>query len=307
MADENNQQGQQGQEGQQGLQGQQSSPNSMTGQAPSWRDALGPDYKDHVGLKSYATLDDFAKSHLEAQRMVGADKVAIPGKDAKPEEWDNYFKKLGRPDNADGYGLKLPDNLPPGVSIDAEGLKAIAAAAHKLGVPKTQMEGLFNEVMTLQTKQAEELSKEFYLDPAVSEAKMKEVFGQAFDQRLAEVQQFLAPMFEKMPWVREYLDKTGLTNSAPLVVLFAEAAAATRESGQPQNGKPAGKVTPNEAQAELDALKMDKNFMDAWQDKQNPGHAAAVKRFAELAGMTESNVQVLFDAADYFGKPTTIK
>lgn len=32
-----------------------------------------------------------------------------PGKDAKPEEWNKFFREIGAPEKGDGYGLKLPE------------------------------------------------------------------------------------------------------------------------------------------------------------------------------------------------------
>ena len=44
--------------------------------------------------------------------MIGADKVAIPGKYATDEDWSEVYNKLGRPETADLYNLEV--NLPEG-------------------------------------------------------------------------------------------------------------------------------------------------------------------------------------------------
>ena len=55
-------------------------------------------------------MDDFVKSYLSAQKLVGANKVAIPNKMATDEDWDEVYKKLGRPDKPDDYKYSFKDD-----------------------------------------------------------------------------------------------------------------------------------------------------------------------------------------------------
>lgn len=278
---------------------------TLVTKTPDWRQSLDEPYRDHVGIKPYATPNDLVKSHIELQRMVGADKIALPGKDATPEQLNEFYGKIGRPADAKGYELKIPDNLPAGVTMDEVGLQKIAESAHKLGIPKNMMQGLFNEVIAQQTEMANIMSKELFLDPKESMAKLQESWGQATEQKLAETQSVLAAAYQDLPWVKDWLETTQLGNSAPFLALAEWFTQKTRETGAPLNGKPTdGTVTPAEATQQMGSLMMDKEFMAAWLDKQNPGHAAAVKRYADLAAQSDPNKPtVLFDAADYFGKP----
>ena len=57
-----------------------------------------------------------AKSYVNAQSMIGADKVAIPGKHATDEDWGEVYRRLGRPDTPEGY--ELVNEVPEGVEAN---------------------------------------------------------------------------------------------------------------------------------------------------------------------------------------------
>jgi len=79
---------------------------------------------------------------LEAHVGVPADQLLkLPSQDADPKEWDRVWARLGRPENADGYG---DFTLPEGVPADDGRTKAFKEFAHSIG---------------LNTKQAGELAK----------------------------------------------------------------------------------------------------------------------------------------------------
>lgn len=307
MADENNP-GQQGQD-------QNNNPNQQqtlvtdpaaANAVPEWQKGLAQEFQGHMTLKPYGgDINNLVKDLIETKKMVGADKVTLPGEKATPEERAAFYEKLGRPKTADEYGFKVPDNIPAGVRVDEAGIKGVAQLMHEAGLSKQQAQSIFDGYMKMQTETAGELAKELYLDPTASKAKLQEVWGQATDERIAEVNQVLAPVYEKMPWVKEWLENTQLGNAAPFLAIMSELAIATRESGTPHTGKVAadGKVTPAEAQAEMGKLMLDQEFMKAWLDNGHPGHAAAVKRYQDLAMQTDPNPQVLFDAADYGARP----
>jgi hypothetical protein len=63
-------------------------------------------YKTVEALKAYQALEKQMSS-----------TTRVPDEKAKPEEWDAYYKKMGRPDEAAKYDFK-PDNLPKDMPYD---------------------------------------------------------------------------------------------------------------------------------------------------------------------------------------------
>ena len=80
-----------------------------------WRSALDEGLRSDPTLADIKDLNGLAKSYVHAQRMVGKDKLVIPGEGADPTEWDSFYEKLGRPQdgkyNLDPKGI-IPDDMP---------------------------------------------------------------------------------------------------------------------------------------------------------------------------------------------------
>ena len=83
----------------------------------NWMDQAGlsEDMKGHPTIQKFQDVASLAQSYLEAQKLIGADKIVKPGKDATPEQMAEFYNALGRPENVDGYGFaewSPPDGLP---------------------------------------------------------------------------------------------------------------------------------------------------------------------------------------------------
>lgn len=105
---------------------------------PDFRTKLPEEWK---GLDKFSNPKQLFEGYRNLEQLLGkkADAVVIPGPDAPKEEWAPILKKLGVPDSPEGYGLKVPDNLPEGVTVDAEELNAFAKTAHELGLTPQQV------------------------------------------------------------------------------------------------------------------------------------------------------------------------
>ena len=75
-------------------------------QAPvSFLDPLPEDLRGDPSLRNFTDAAGLAKSYVHAQRMIGAEKIALPGKAATEDDWRPVWSKLGAPDSADGYQI----------------------------------------------------------------------------------------------------------------------------------------------------------------------------------------------------------
>src|SRR6478735_1658418 len=94
-----------------------------------YQDKLPENLKEHgKHFSKYADPLQALQHTLNLQQLLGqkADAVVIPGADAPKEAWAPVLKRLGVPDSPDGYGLKVPENLPEGVKVDEAELKEFA-------------------------------------------------------------------------------------------------------------------------------------------------------------------------------------
>lgn len=88
----------------------------------------------------------------EGEAALAAQALAMPGKDATPEEWAAFYGQLGRPETPEGYELPLPEG------DDGAFAKEMAPILHKHGVTAAQAKGLaedWNAMVQAQQAQAE--------------------------------------------------------------------------------------------------------------------------------------------------------
>jgi hypothetical protein len=91
------------------------------------------------------TPSDLAKNYVESQRAARS-AIRIPGEDAKPEDWDDIYTKLGRPKDAKEYQFSdvfgEGENTYKVTDEDKAFRQNFAPVAHKLGLSQRQVAGL---------------------------------------------------------------------------------------------------------------------------------------------------------------------
>ncbi len=189
-------------------------PDAGDGAGKSWLEGLGDMGKD-PSLQMFKDPASLAKSWVNAQKMIGADKVVIPGKEATEQDWQNFYSKIGRPESPDKYEVK-----------DAQGKDLMDAAfktiAHKNGLTANQvkalvqwdaerMGGMQKQTETAQMAQLRD-SVQAYTEKLGGEEKFKATVDKA---RIAVRE--LAP-----PELKEFLLKTGAGSRPEIIDFFAK-------------------------------------------------------------------------------------
>ena len=147
-----------------------------------WKASIPEEIRGHKSLETIQDLPSLAKSYVNAQSMIGADKIALPGKSSTPEQWSEIYSKLGRPEAADKY--ELSNNLPEGQELDATLMGGFTNTAHAAGLSTQQAQSLldwYNNVLvdsTSQTTAAEQTQLEEKTNA------LKQHYGPAFEERV---------------------------------------------------------------------------------------------------------------------------
>lgn len=81
--------------------------------APEWAKGInvGEDILKAPMFSTIKSVDDVVKGFYHAQKMVGADKIVVPSKNASADEWKNYYVKAGLPEKFDDYKVELPKSF----------------------------------------------------------------------------------------------------------------------------------------------------------------------------------------------------
>ena len=137
-----------------------------------WRGTLPEELRGDPALSSFQDIASLAKSYVSAQRMVGANKIAVPTKDASKEDWRGVYHKLGLPEQFEEYNL----NTPEGSNYDESFINGLRETAYKAGVLPEQLQALFewydgaSKGLVEETEKSQEVvltEAQRQLDPAV--------------------------------------------------------------------------------------------------------------------------------------------
>lgn len=101
-----------------------------------FREYIPEEFKTADFWKSVKDTPDLVKQFAHAQKLVGANKVVVPGDGAQPADWDAFYNKMGRPESHDKYAVPNgPDGKP---LLDKETADDFRDAAFKAGLSQRQ-------------------------------------------------------------------------------------------------------------------------------------------------------------------------
>jgi hypothetical protein len=238
-------------------------------------------------FKDIADPAALAKSYGHAARMVGMDKGQVLRLPAEGDEAARaeLFNRLGRPETPDKYEFpELPAPLVDGVE------PAARETFHKLGLSAAQARGVMELYGgQVQAAEAARLARASELEAAV-ERDLRAEYGEAFDDKLHAANRAIAEFggkeLGKLLTEARMPDGTRMGNHPLLVKAFAAAGARLAEPadlrGGSSGGSAQGALTPAEAQAELAALKGDREFFAARTNPRHADHAKAVARWDRI-------------------------
>lgn len=221
--------------------------------AGDWKSSIPEEIRGHASLEHINDIGALAKSYVHAQQMVGADKVALPGKSATEDEWAEVYNKLGRPESPDGYEFST-ENLPEGVELDQDMVSWFKDAAHKAGMNPRQAQAMLDAYNEMNIGQAEMSGAEVQARVEQVEAELRKEYGQAFDDRMSIANATLAEFGNPEITEIQLADGTMLGDHPDVIRMLASVGTFLREKvGEDTlpGAQVSGGVTPNDAQAKI--------------------------------------------------------
>ena len=258
-----------------------------TGQAPSedWKASLPEDIRDNQLIHNANSIESLAKTAIHAQSMIGADKLAIPGKWANDDDWNNVYTKLGKPEDAQGYKLEVKE----GTQVDKDMESWYRGLAHKAGLNDRQANTIFQEYMTkeaeLKAANAPPSPEDVEIIKGEAEIALKKEWGKAFDTRMNEAKGVLSEFAPKD--FDQLLTKDGVPLGNDPVFIKTLANIGNYINSKLGEDKMIGnkqqpQYTPADAEKEIAALRGDPRDGGPYWDKKHPDHIRTVKQVQEL-------------------------
>ena len=218
-----------------------------------WRDSIPEEIRGQSSLEHINDIGALAKSYVHAQQMVGADKVALPGKSATADEWGEVYAKLGRPESPDGYELAY-NNIPEGAEMDNDMVSWFKDTAHKIGMNTQQAQVLLDAYNEMQFADAESIGMEAQARIDAVESDLRKEYGQAFDDRMALANGVLAEFGNPDITEVQLADGTMLGDNPEIIRMLANMGVYLRDKmGEDmlEGVQTSGGITPSDAMQKL--------------------------------------------------------
>lgn len=241
----------------------------------TWRDELPDDLQGIKTLEKFKDVSGLAKSYVETERYFeGA--VRIPDEKATTEEWERYYTKLGRPEQADGYEFEKAE-LPDGMSYNEDFEKAFLDKAHTAGLNNKQVGDLY-EWWNSTSKEAHvhsQVESENTIQRA--EIELRADWGRQYDEKLAGVQRLVDKYADGAD--KQYLEDSGIGNNPSMAKFLDRLAKDFGEGRHLGDPKINAFSDPESAQLAKDAFYNDTKGEDyqAYFDETHPRHNQVVK------------------------------
>jgi len=237
--------------------------------------------RDHPSLSPIKDVENLARSYVNAQRLIGADKIPVPV-NPTDEDLDNIYNRLGRPESSDGYEIGVDGNI-----ITEDVAKSYADVAHKLRLTPDQASGIL-EYYKGMANSASEVSIEAETQQRnQTEMELRKEWGDDFDARIEDAgkiaQQFGGGELLEM----QLADGTKVGNHPDFIKAFAKMAEfrqSVTSEDTVSDAPTSSMVTRQSAQQEIDAIMNDKSHA-YWDRKNVIGRQAAIERVQELMGV----------------------
>ena len=239
----------------------------------NWKDALPEDVKQDPSMQAIQTVDNLAKSYVNAQKMIGADKIIVPNKYAEANEWQDVFTKLGLPESPDKYEIAVN-----GKEVDKEFFDNFKQAAHGAGVLPTQAQKLFDWDNEASEKNVQDQTNQKQATEQQAVDSLKSEWGSAYDSKLKAAQAGVAHYGNEE--LIDYLEETGLGNNPNLIKTFAKIGETLSEDAFKDGGQTNFGMTPQDAQTQINSVMADKKH--PYHDKYHPNHTNAVAEVSKL-------------------------
>ena len=240
----------------------------------NFKDLIPEDYKDEKSLQNFASMDDFVKSYLSAQRLVGANKVAIPNKMATDEDWEEVYSKLGRPAKPEDYKYSFSEE-----EINQDQLKNFNETAHRIGLLPKQAERIIKFYNEMNTQAEVDNQKMFEAKQTEAMTDLKKEFGPTYTKRLDQAKKLATETLGNEMLNNTVLkDGTRLGDSVEVIKAFSMLADKLSED-EIIKGEGTGYQTASEIEKEISELTEDGS--PYWQ-KTHPNHAKTVDRVFKL-------------------------
>ncbi len=253
--------------------------------AGNWYDSLPADVRDNPAISRHSDMASLAKEHINVQKVIGSEKIPKPKEDWTPEQWAEHHTLMGRPMEPANYDLESVVR-PEGMPLQ-DGLEdAMINVMHEEGASQKMVQRVLSEFYKLQGAGFDNanMERDRSVDNGVQGLKNEWGTSYAAQVDLANraFRSGAGENFEEVAAI-QMADGSTIGNNPAFIRVFAALGGKMSEAGLVGANARRTTFSPQEAGAEINKLYADKDFMDAYDNKSHPEHAAALKKMDDLS------------------------
>ena len=145
------------------------------------KEAIPEELRNDPNISKFTELEALAKSYVNATRMIGQDKVAVPNNNSTEDQWNEVYDKLGRPESADKYQLDVKSDIVP---LDDGAIKQFAENAHQLGLNNKQAQGILEFYKNSMESSAQQSKIDNETAQANAEQELRKEWGSNYENNI---------------------------------------------------------------------------------------------------------------------------
>ena len=237
------------------------------------------DLREHPSLNPIKDVSNLARSYVNAQRLIGADKLAFPA-NPTDEDLDKIYGKLGRPESSEGYEI-----VPDGVVISEDGAKSYAEMAHNLRLTPDQANGILEYYKGMVSSASEVNIQAETQQRNSTEMALRQEWGDEFDAKLTDAGKVAKQFGGGELLDMKLADGTKVGNHPDFIRAFAKMAefrASVTSEDTVSDATQTTLASRQSAQAEIDAIMRGPDYMNR---KDPVARQRAIDRVNDLMGV----------------------
>jgi len=245
----------------------------------TWKDSISQEFREDPNISKFTEIDALAKSYINATRMIGQDKVAVPNQNSTDDQWSEVYDKLGRPESPDKYKLDVKSEVVP---LDDGTIKSFAENAHKLGLNNKQAQGILEYYKNSMESSEQQARIDTETAQANAEAELRKEWGRSFDENLKKAAGVAKANMDEKILNMELKDGTRLGDHPSVIKGFANIANLMSEDkmiGTAEENSTSGR----DYQSEISSIVNDRD--GPYWNKAHPEHDKVVQQVFTLRTM----------------------
>lgn len=253
--------------------------------APPWHGFADTAVDDiaYVSNKGWKGPQDVITSYRNAEKVIGKspDSLLVVPRADDPDGFRAVMQKLGLPETPDKYEFAKPEG---GAQPDESYVAWARNTFHKLGLTAGQVAALSKEHNAYVAQVMAQQEKDYGIKVEGEKAALLKEWGAGHERMMAASKHaanalgFTQADIDALERTRGYAETYKFF--ANLGQKMGEDGLVTKDGG----GKPGfgNTMTPADAKAEYEAMKLDPVMQAALTDNQHPGHKAAIEKKSRL-------------------------